>query len=131
MITWLNYVYRIPDQPTGLAYDSKSDVVFVSQPFVNNVIAVNVTTGTVVLTIGKGKGNGFGEFEFPSGVALDSFGHLLVADQTNNRIAMFNASDGTPVSSFPMYTPTKPLFVFVNKNGSVIVGGKEGIRLFI
>ncbi len=89
---------------------------------------MNVTTGAVVLTIGKGKGSGFGELDFPSDVALDSFGHLLVADQNSKRIAVFNASDGTPASSF--HPPSTPLSVFVHQNGSVVVGGKEGLFIW-
>ncbi len=108
-----------------LAYDSKSDIVYVAQPYANNVIAVNVTTGAVVLTIGKGKGNGFGELNQPRDVALDGYGNLLVVDNKNNRIAVFDASDGTPITSFD--TPCIPYSVFVDKNGNVIVGCDHGL----
>ncbi len=103
----------------GLTYDHKSGFVFVAQLHVDNVIAVDVTTGAVVLTIGKGKGNGIGELYDPNDVALDGYGNLLVADRGNNRIAVFNASDGTPITSF--HTSSYPNSVFVDQFGNVIV----------
>ncbi len=116
---------RLPSLPFGLAYDYKSGFVFVVQPLFQNVVAVNVTTGAVVLTIGKGKGNGFGELFYPRDVTLDAFGNLLVVDEGNERTAVFNASDGTPVSSF--HTAFEPYSVFVDKNGNVIVGCNHGL----
>ncbi len=111
---------RLPSNPAGLAYDSISDVVFVAQshPKVNKILAVDVTTGAVVRTIGRG-------LNYPYDVALDFFGHLLVADYANKRIAVFIASDGTPVTSFR--TPFKPHSVFVAKNGGVVIGGADGL----
>ncbi len=109
----------------GLACDHKSGCVFVAQPNADNVIAVDVTTGAVVLTIGKRKGNGIGELIHPRDVALDGFGNLLVADQGNKRIAVFNASDGAPITSF--HTPIEPFSVFVDQFGNVIVGVREGL----
>ncbi len=118
---------RLPDSPDGLAYDHKSGFVFVAQPFLNNVIAVDVTTGDVVLTIGKGYGYGFGKFNYPRDVALDLFGNLLVADTENKRIAVFDASDGTPITSFNM---SRSRSVLVDKNGSVIVGASDGLLMW-
>ncbi len=117
--------FRLPNFSHGLTYDHKSGFVFVAQPVVNNVIAVNVTTGAVVRTIGKGRGNGIGQLNNPYDVALDGYGNLLVAERENERIAVFNASDGTPITSFQ--TPFEPYSLFVDKNGSVIVGGQEGL----
>ncbi len=116
---------RLPSLPHGLAYDHQSGFVFVSLHRVNYVIAVDVTTGAVVLTIGKGYGKGFGELNYPRDVALDGYGNLLVVDNKNNRIAVFDASDGTPASSF--HTPFQPYCVFVDQNGSVIDGGLNGL----
>ncbi len=114
----------------GLAYDHKSGFVFVSQHRVNKVIAVDVhaTTGAVVLTIGKGKGNGFGELNTPYDVALDGYGNLLIAELESKRIAVFDASDGAPITSF--HTPFQPYSVFVDKNGSVIIGAQEGLFIW-
>ncbi len=120
--------FRLPSLPFGLAYDYKSGFVFVSQPYVNNVIAVDVTTDAVVLTIGMGFGNGFGEFNDPCDVALDGYANLLVADSKNQRIAVFDASDGTPITSF--HTPIEPLSVFVDQIGNVIVAAEEGLFMW-
>ncbi len=89
---------------------------------------MDVTIGAVVLTIGKGKGNEFGELYYPQDVALDLFGNLLVADMGNQRIAVFNASDGTPITSFS--TPFQPYSVFVDQLGNVIVGGGHGLFMW-
>ncbi len=120
--------FRLPNLPYALAYDHKSGFVFVAQPNVNNVIAVNVTTGAVMRTIGKGRGNGFGQLNDPHDVALDGYGNLLVADTENKRIAVFDASDGTPITSF--HTLFEPWCVFVDKNGSVVVGGEQGLFMW-
>ncbi len=119
---------RLPSFPEGLAYDHKSGFVFVAQPNVDNVIAVNVTTGAVVFTIGKGYGNGFGQLNDPHDVALDGYGNLLVADKGNKRIAVFDASDGAPIISF--HTPFEPLSVLVDLFGNVIVGGEEELNFW-
>ncbi len=120
--------FRLPSLPFGLAYDHKSGFVFVTQPDVHNVIAVNVTMGAVVLTIGKGRGNQFGQLNTPYGIALDGYSHLLVADNQNYRIAVFNASDGTPITS--LHTPPTPHSVFGDKNGSVVVGCDNGLLMW-
>ncbi len=120
--------FRLPSLPFGLAYDLKSGFVFVTQPDVHNVIAVNVTMGAVVLTIGKGRGNQFGQLNTPYGIAFDGFGNLLVAEKENQRIAVYNASDGTPITSF--HTPIEPCSVFVHQNGNVIVGGELGLFMW-
>ncbi len=106
---------------------------------------MNVTTGDVVLTIGKQ--NAWDRKEYgdlclskPYVVAFDGYGHLLVAEQANetSRIAVFKASNEAPlngsngasvslVTSF--HTSFKALNVFVDKNGNVVVGGKQ--RLFL
>ncbi len=111
--------FRLPNFSHGLTYDHKSGFIFVAQPLVHKVVAVDVTIGAVVRTIGKGKGNGIGELNYPIDVALDLFGNLLVADQGNKRIAVFNASDGAPITSF--HTPIEPFSVFVDQFGNVIV----------
>ncbi len=114
----------MPSNPLGLTYDHKSGFVFVAQPFVNYVTAVDVITGVVVLTIGMG----IGELCSPSGVALDGYGNLLVAERGAKRIAVFDASDGTPITSF--HTTFEPYSVFVDKNESVIAGGDKGIFMW-
>ncbi len=118
--------FRLAHPPERLAYDSKSDVVFVSQiEEAHNVIAVNMKTGIVMFRMGEGEGypnNRVGELNSPYGMALDGHGNLLVADEKNKRVTVFNASNGTPIASF--HTGFKPHSVFVDQmSGSVIVGG--------
>ncbi len=110
--------------------------MFVALPYVNNVIAMDVSTGDVKFTIGNGDVDGADistdagtKLNRPSDVALDGYGNLLVADQENKRIAVFNASDGTPITSFhPQFTPRS---VYVDPLGSVIVGGDKGLFMWV
>ncbi len=126
---------RLPDFLYGLAYDHKSGFVFVAQTIVNNVVAVDVTIGAVVRTIGQGRGNGIGQLNNPHDVALDGYGNLLVADNGNKRIAVFNAnaSDGAPITSFIFHTsastpfPVESVHVVVAQFGNIIVSQLEGL----
>ena len=52
-------------------------------------------------------GDGDGEFNRPVGVAVNSTGHIFVADRNNNRIQIFS-SDGTFVGMFNESSSGKP-----------------------
>jgi tripartite motif-containing protein 71 len=54
---------------------------------------------TVVGRLGKGQGAGEGQLNSPRGIAIDSSGHIYVADLGNSRISVFNP-DGSPDFSF-------------------------------
>lgn len=115
--------------PVGLAYHINSGLLFVTQLRSNNVIAVDITTGTVVRTIGNGRGSELGELDSPRGIALDKYGNLLVADFHNSRVVVFNASDGTPITSFS--TPNNPFSVYIHKkSGCAIVGSFSTIYVY-
>ncbi len=110
--------FRLSNFLSGLAYDHKSGFVFVVQHNVSNVFAVDVTTGAVMFTIGESSDD----------VALDDYGNLLVADRRTRRIAVFDASNGTPITSF--HSPHKPRCVFVDQLGNVIVSAHEGLFMW-
>ena len=100
--------------PNGVAVDSNDNVI-VADRFNNRIR--KVTPGGVVSTlagdgyfdanlIGRwvdGTGSAGASFYFPSGVAVDSSGNVIVADEKNNRIRKI--STGTP-SRTPTCTPS-------------------------
>jgi tripartite motif-containing protein 71 len=57
----------------------------------NERIQLFSRTGQILAVVGK-FGFGNGEFNYPSGVAMDSRGRIFVADSYNNRIQRFDAS---------------------------------------
>jgi hypothetical protein len=59
----------------------------------------------------------------PRGVALDSKGHILVADFGNNRVVVLNEKDKTVAGTFPVEAP---FWVAADpKSGAVYVGSKQ------
>ncbi len=55
--------------------------------------------GAHVRTIGS-PGEGAGQFQYPSGVAFDAAGHIVVVEQCNHRVQVLRYSDGTHVRTF-------------------------------
>ncbi len=89
---------------------------------------MDLSTGQVVRTIGKGYGTDLDQFNSPYDVALDGHGNLLVADNGNNRVVVWNTSDDTPVTSFP--TKSNPYSSCVDSKGNVIVGGYPFVAMW-
>ncbi|KAI8496458.1 hypothetical protein Bbelb_257570 [Branchiostoma belcheri] len=84
-----------------------------------------------VLTIGR-KGSGVGELNGPAGVAVDKDGNIVVVDQGNKRVQVFDADNGQPLSNFPV-DGEHPFGIGVESNGGVIVtsfGEDCGIRRY-
>jgi sugar lactone lactonase YvrE len=75
--------------PIGVFVDPH-DRVWVSS--LNDRVQLFTTEGKVVLTLG-GTGTAPGEFVHPHGMAMDSAGHLYVADAGNQRMQKFRLSE--------------------------------------
>ena len=92
--------------PVGVAIDASGSFYF-SDPGYNGVNKVDAATGTLRRIAGTGSagftGDGgpatLAELNYPSGVALDSFGNLYIADYYNNRIREVSAAAAP--ASFP------------------------------
>ena len=93
------------NDPSGIAFDSSGNLYVADsnnhriQKFAGN--SVTNTSGTVVAG-GNGQGSGANQFNYPTGIAFDSFGNLYVADQYNHRIQKFapnstSSTNGTTV----------------------------------
>lgn len=65
-------------------------------------------------------GEGNGEFEYPSGVAVDSNGNVYVSDRENNRVQKFSNS-GAYITQWP----TKSKTVAVDSSGNVYLANNE------
>ncbi|HEX9242314.1 MAG TPA: hypothetical protein VF875_07705 [Anaeromyxobacter sp.] len=73
------------ERPTGIAIHG--DRIYVADPPLHHVAVLSLA-GALVATIGT-HGEGDGELNFPTGVAVDAAGDLLVVDALNFRIARF------------------------------------------
>ena len=76
-------------KPCGIALNPHGDIV-VTEEGKDCVSVFNPNTGKKLLSFGE---HGFkqGQFKFPSDVAIDNDGNILVVDQNNHRIQKFSA----------------------------------------
>jgi DNA-binding beta-propeller fold protein YncE len=78
--------------PTALAVDNTRGLIFVADPRLQQVLALNKVTGGIALTIG-----GPGEFKRPSGLVYDEQrNRLYVADSQEHVVKAFD-KDGRPL----------------------------------
>ncbi len=108
--------------PYGLAFDDITGLLYIAEYGAYRIVVMDLSTGQVVRTFGKGYGTVLDQFDRPHDVALDGHGNLLVADTGNGRVVVWNTSDNTPVTS--LQAPNRnPYSICVDSKGNVIVGG--------
>ena len=78
-------------RPTGLAYDAKARLLYVSDTGAHD-IKVFDDQGKLLKTLGR-RGEGPGEFNFPTHLAFAN-GELYVTDAMNSRIQVLDAATG-------------------------------------
>jgi DNA-binding beta-propeller fold protein YncE len=66
------------------------------------VQVLRYSDGAHVRTIGS-KGVGAGQFQYPTGVAFDAAGHIVVVEQDNHRVQVLRYSDGAHVRTIGSY----------------------------
>lgn len=112
-------------RPYGLAVDPSTGLLYISECGAHRIAVMDPTSGEVVRTIGKGKGSGPGQLNGPHGIALDAHGNLLVADNNNKRVVVFNVANGHYVAHFS--TPSYSSGVFIDGLGNTLAcgGGME------
>ncbi|MBI2998789.1 MAG: NHL repeat-containing protein [Deltaproteobacteria bacterium] len=74
--------------PNDIAVDPQSGWIYVSDSGAHT-IRVYAPDGTLLSSFG-GPGTGPGQFNFPAGLYMSPLGELFVADQTNDRIQVFD-----------------------------------------
>ncbi|ANY68485.1 hypothetical protein BBD42_19905 [Paenibacillus sp. BIHB 4019] len=116
-----------------------SNSVYVADSNNHRIQRLNVSTGewSEWKKIGGGAGSGFGEFNTPSGVAVDGSGNVYVADTNNHRIQKLDAStntwsswskaDGSSGSGLGEFK--SPRGVDVDPNGNVYVADTDNHRI--
>jgi Secretion system C-terminal sorting domain/NHL repeat len=105
--------------PTGIAIDASGDIYFAQT---NEEIVRKIDAGGIISLYAGNGSMGFSgdggaatsaEFTFPSDVALDGSGNLLIADQNNNRIRKITST----TTRIPQrYLNSNGLSVFPNPN---------------
>lgn len=76
-------------RPAGLAYDLQRQRLYIADS-AGQKIVVMAADGTIITSWGHA-GKGDGEFNFPTHLALDPAGNLLVTDALNFRVQAFDA----------------------------------------
>ncbi len=116
--------------PLGLAFDDTTGLLYIAEYDAHRIAVMDLSTGQVVRTIGRGKGTALDQFDNPHGVALDGHGNLLVADSGNNRVVVWNTSDNTPAPVTSFQAKSHPYSLFVDSKGNVIVGGDGFVAMW-
>lgn len=75
-------------QPTGLAYDSELDRLYITDTFMHRIIAVS-SAGKFLLEYGS-RGAGKIEFNYPTYIAVDKQHRLYVTDSLNFRVQIID-----------------------------------------
>lgn len=84
--------------PTDAAVSPDAARVFVADSKAHRIVVFDVKTGERVSAFGK-RGEAPGEFSYPSALAFDRDGNLLVVDQINARVQVLT-DEGEPVDAF-------------------------------
>src|SRR3972149_1746391 len=131
------FLFSIPLGQPALtsAYDVVVDSggnIYVVQNFLTNQVVKLSPTGSEIWRIGT-YGSGDGEFLGPSGIAVDSFGNIYVADASIGRIQKFDSS-GNFLLKFGTYGSGDgeflgPSGVAVDSSGNIYVADTWNHRI--
>lgn len=125
--------------PTSVAYDQVNDRLYISDTGNNRIQVLNTastaTTGATVFA-GAGAGAGVGQFNQPTGIAVNATGIVYVCDTANNRI-QFNptgAAGGWKIFAGATAGTTLgkvngPRGIYVNAAGTVFVADTVNNRI--
>jgi len=132
-------------KPWGVATDASGDVVVADSQ--NHRVSVFTETGTFVRSFGWGvstganalevctsncragiPGTAAGQLDTPRALALDGAGHVLVADDVNDRVEEYDLG-GAYVRSFGAGQMSNPLGIAVGSSGDVFVSDNANHRV--
>eukprot|EP00405_Crypthecodinium_cohnii_P014327 CAMPEP_0206451524 /NCGR_PEP_ID=MMETSP0324_2-20121206/19396_1 /ASSEMBLY_ACC=CAM_ASM_000836 /TAXON_ID=2866 /ORGANISM="Crypthecodinium cohnii, Strain Seligo" /LENGTH=549 /DNA_ID=CAMNT_0053921429 /DNA_START=113 /DNA_END=1759 /DNA_ORIENTATION=- len=112
------------DTPGYIAID-REDRVFVTDILNHRVQVLSFNSKSkslLPITTFGAKGKGFGEFQFPRGVAFTDNGQLLVCDHGNGRVQMFDINNNFKfLRCLEAPEPLAPLDVVLNRDGEILV----------
>jgi tripartite motif-containing protein 71 len=98
------------------------------------VQVVRYRDGTHVRTIGS-KGAGAGQFLYPTGVAFDGAGHIVVVDRDNHRVQVLRYSDGAHVRTLGSWGAGNGQFnspyggIAIDSDGRIVVADSHNHRV--
>jgi NHL repeat-containing protein len=119
-------VWKTAAGPVDIAVDAGGSVYVVEQP--TTLVQKFSNTGVFLGTVGAG-GPGPGQFESPTGIAVDPQGRILVTDYTRQRVLRFSAAATFELEFDP---GTLPVDVAAGPDGNIYVIGfyDDRIRKF-
>lgn len=117
--------------PRFCAFTSKDHLLVTDESDTKNPLTVLSPEGVPLYTYGS-KGSGEGQLRIPTGVCVDRYDNIIIADSDNHRIHLLNR-DG----KFVKYVVTKrdglryPLAVAINNEGDLVVTQLKGeVKVF-
>lgn len=112
------------NRPTDVAV-APDGSVFVSDGYGNTRVIKFSADGKFVSQWGE-PGNGPGEFNVPHGIAMDSAGHIYVADRENDRVQVFDAA-GHFLAQWKGGAIGRPYGIAIAPNGTALIadGGEQ------
>jgi len=84
-------------RPSGVAFNPVNRLLYVVETAAHQVVAID-SRGMERFRFGS-RGSGAGQFNFPTDLAIDRSGRVIVTDSLNGRIQIF-AADGTAAGGF-------------------------------
>lgn len=135
--------------PTSVAVDSIGDIIIADAS--NHVVwevaegstakGLGVPAGTIITIAGTNVGgysgdgglSGLAQLDFPTGVAIDKFGNIFIADSGNNVIREITSSNGV-INTVVGGTATvqqlhDPESVLVDSAGNLYISEQDGLRI--
>ncbi len=123
------------ENPTDVAISKDGSRLYVVDSKAHKVVVVDIADSRIVSSMGT-RGTGDGELNFPTSIALDREGNLLVVDQINTRIQIFSPT-GQWVDSFggigvQSGAFIRPKDIAVDESGLVYVtdGAFNNVQIF-
>jgi DNA-binding beta-propeller fold protein YncE len=86
------------ENPTDAALSPDGSRLFVADSKAHRIVVFDAASGERLSSFGR-RGEGEGEFGFPTSLAFDTAGNLLVVDQINSRVQVL-AEDGSYLDEF-------------------------------